>query len=96
MANIQIDLAARRRKQYAEIDSGGAGLVKLNRDPITEFEDLTRFKTHFLLWQQEPIEVELPLLENQDGIIFYKNPDSRLEYVYYVNQTKKTVTLLNL
>ena len=73
-----------RRQQHAEIVSGGADLIKMDKDPTSvPFEEVTRFKTSYDL--PPTTEVTFSLLENPDGIIFYNNQ------FYYANQKTKTV-----
>jgi hypothetical protein len=94
---VRLDLKAQRRRQYAEIDSGGADLVKMDRDPTQlKFVDITRFKTRFTMPDLQQKEVELPLLENPDGIIFYQDTKTQKMHLYYANKTTQTITLINL
>ncbi|MDR3443427.1 MAG: hypothetical protein P4L65_10495 [Legionella sp.] len=76
-----------RRQQHAEIANGGADLVKMDKDPTSvPFEEVTRFITSFNLNPPNPAtEVAFPLLENEDGIIFYNNQ------FYYANKKTETV-----
>ena len=70
------------KKQRAEIDSGGADLVKMDRDPTTlPFEEVTRFTTSYNI-NGVPTAVTFPLLENPDGIIYYQEPRSKLVHLY--------------
>jgi hypothetical protein len=92
---VRLDLEAQHRRQYAEIDSGGADLVKMGCDPTqVTFEEVTRFKTSLTMPDQQQKEVEFPLLENPDGIIYYQDTETGLEHLYYANQRTKTVQLL--
>ena len=93
---VTIETEARRKRQYAEIASGGADLVKMNRDPSQlEFVDVTRFKTSYTIDNQQH-EVVFPLLENRDGIIFYQDATTHLMHLFYANKKTKTVTLIEL
>ena len=83
-----------RQAQYAEIDSGGADLVKMDRDPrLIPFEEVTRFITSYTI-NNQPTQITFPLLENPDGIIYYKDAGTGLEHVFYANQETKTVELI--
>ena len=83
-----------RQAQYAEIDSGGADLVKMDRDPrLIPFEEVTRFITRYTI-DDQPTEITFPLLENPDGIIYYKDERTSLEHLFYANQETQTVELI--
>jgi hypothetical protein len=92
--DVEIPTAPLRKQQYAEIDSGGADLVKMDRDPTTlQFEEVTRFITRYRMYGR-PTAVTFPLLENPDGIIYYREPQLKLVHLYYVNQKTQTIKLL--
>ncbi|MCX7115860.1 MAG: hypothetical protein NTW08_08155 [Gammaproteobacteria bacterium] len=77
-----------RKNQYAEIDSGGADLVKLDRDPTTlPFSEIKSWIDRTAL-PDTPLSI--PLLENKDGLIFYNDG------LYYANQTMQQVIQLNV
>ncbi|MCX7116048.1 MAG: hypothetical protein NTW08_09105 [Gammaproteobacteria bacterium] len=77
-----------RQIQYAEIDSGGADLVKLDRDPTTlPFSEIKSWIDRTTL-PETPLSI--PLLENKDGLIFYDDG------LYYANQALLQVTQLNV
>ena len=87
-------MARKRQVQYAEINIGGADLVKMDRDPmLLPFEDITRFTTSYVFMGQRK-EVTYPLLENPDGILYYKNPTSNQAQFYYANQDTRTVACI--
>jgi hypothetical protein len=93
---VEIDLEARGKKQYAEIDTGGADLVKMDRDPTKlKFIQVTRFITSLTIEENRSEQIIFPLLENPDGIIYYQNSSTKLEHLYYANQKTQTVTELN-
>lgn len=84
-----------RLAQYAEIDCGGADLIKMDRDPVLlPFEDIQRYHYQYFNRYTESTSPEgftLPLLENPDGIIYYKDPNG-FAHLYYADQAKKSVT----
>jgi hypothetical protein len=93
---VTLDLQALRKAQNAEIDSGGADLVKLGRDPMKlPFVEVTRFVTSVTIDNQQK-EVVFPLLENTDGIIFYHDTKTQVMHLYYANKTTQTVALIEL
>jgi hypothetical protein len=91
---VMLDTMAIRERQYAEIDSGGADFVKMDRDPTQlEFAEITHFKTNYTL-NGVATAVTFSLLGNPDGIIYYQDPITKLEHLYYANQKTQTVELL--
>lgn len=83
-----------RKEQDAELLIGGADLVKMDRDPSQlSFEELTQFRKSYMLNGQST-EINFPLLENPDGLIYYKNTSTREDFLYYVNQKTKTIELM--
>lgn len=80
-----------RRAQYEELGSGGADLVKLDKDPMLlvaegKFNEITCFITSYNLNPPNPpTAASFSLLENPDGIIFYNNQ------FYYVNKANESV-----
>ena len=83
-----------RQAQYAEIDTGGADLVKMDQDPKgIQFKEVTRFITSYT-FNNQPTEITFPLLENPDGVIYYKDASTGLEHLFYANQETKTVELI--
>jgi hypothetical protein len=70
-----------RRNQYAEIGSGGADLIKVDITPEwMNFQDILEFSTSYTInGQQTPLFS--PLLENEDGIIYYQDADN-VSYLY--------------
>ncbi|MCX7114871.1 MAG: hypothetical protein NTW08_03020 [Gammaproteobacteria bacterium] len=88
MPYMTAEMGRLQQIQYDEIDSGGADLVKLDRDPTTlPFSEIKSWidRTTF---PETPLSI--PLLENKDGLIFYNDG------LYYANQALLQVTLLNV
>ena len=86
-----------RLAQYEEIESGGPDLVKMAVDPtqLTFDEVLHHTETYRPLGQQ--IQATFPLLENPDGLIYYKEPgDAGAVHFYYANQDTQTVEEVKL
>ncbi|HHI9467085.1 TPA: hypothetical protein ACP9DH_002893 [Legionella anisa] len=88
-----------RQEQYAEIDCGGADLIKLDRDPQEiilkkGFEGLTHYKKRYTLFDNTQQEVTFPLLENPDGIICYQDEQGE-KHFYYANKEKETIVSLD-
>lgn len=86
-----------REQQYAEIDCGGADLIKLDQDPhkiIKEkgFKGLTHYKATFTFYDNT--QVIFPLLENPDGIVCYQDENGE-KYFYYINQVTETIEPLD-
>jgi hypothetical protein len=93
---IEIDLEALRKAQYAEIATGGADLVKLDCNPTqVEFAELTRYITSVTI-ENQPKRVVFPLLENVDGIIFYQDTATQTMHLYYANKATQQVELIKL
>jgi hypothetical protein len=89
MSLIPVRFKAIRNAQYAEIDCGGADIVKLDRNPMDiikneGFEGLIQYKTKVILFDGSLQEVFLPLLENPDGIICFQR---QFFYANFENQT---------
>ena len=62
--DVEIPTASLCKEQYAEINSGGADLVKMDRDPTQlKFGEVTRFTTSYPI-NGRPTAVTFPLLEN--------------------------------
>lgn len=87
-----------RSTQYEEIDSGGPDLVKMAEDPTRlDFDALLHHKeTHHpyegLIPEIPQIHATFPLLENPDGLLYYKEPgDAGNVHLYYANRTTQTV-----
>ena len=80
-----------RQVQYSEIDRGGADLIKMNKDPrFLPFEDIIRFTETYII-NDQPTSITFPLLENINGIIYYKNSSTGREYLYYANRNMRTI-----
>lgn len=86
-----------RQLQFDEMGSGGADLIKLDRDPLVVayecFKGLTEFKQTFTLSDGTVKELTFPLLENVDGIIFYQDANKEVHF-YYVNRETKEINPL--
>ncbi|MBA2653398.1 MAG: hypothetical protein H0U73_14215 [Tatlockia sp.] len=81
-------------EQCRELDSGGADLVKVNFDPLLKTQKeglncLREFKKTYVL-PEGPKELTFFLLENPDGIFYWKDEDD-IEHLYYVNCTKNII-----
>lgn len=84
-----------KEKQYAEIDCGGADLIKLDRNPLElNFEALTHFKRTYTFYDNTQHEVTHSLLENTDGIFCYSDENEN-KHFYYVNQITQTILSLD-
>ena len=68
--------------QNAEMEGGGADLLKMDRDPLSlSFDEINTFIDRSEVDRyKQTIAVSYPLLQNKDGIIFYNN------HFYYVNR----------
>ncbi len=88
MPHMTEEMRKIQQVQYAEIDSGGADLVKLNRDPtLLPFSEIKSWIDRATL-PETPLSI--PLLENKDGLIFYNDG------LYYASQATEQVTLLKV
>lgn len=85
-----------RQAQYAEIEGGGADLVKLDRDPLQlakqNFNQLKEYNTQVEAWEGS-VSVTFPLLENTDGILYYKDSSNNVRF-YYANQDTLAIELI--
>lgn len=84
----------KREQQYKELGSGGADLIKLDKNPelIKDIQTVRELKTTFdSNGEQKP--VTFSLLENPDGIIFYQDEQDKVHF-YYVNQNTKELKCL--
>ncbi len=88
-----------RQKQYAELGSGGADLIKLDVDPLNaaekDFNSILTFKTTYTLPDTTQKEVTFPLLENKDAIIYYQDKEGNVNF-YYANRETKTIKKLSV
>jgi hypothetical protein len=68
--------------QNAEMEGGGADLIKMDQDPLSlSFDEINTFTDRSEVDRyKQIITVSYPLLKNKDGIIFYNNN------FYYVNR----------
>lgn len=83
------------QEQAQALGRGGADLVKLDRDPLLDpdfrFEDVLQFKKTYTMFNKPPQEVCYSLLENPDGIAYYKDEENQVHW-YYVNLDTQTIT----
>ncbi len=70
-----MDSSHKLLEQDAEMNGGGADLVKIDRDPtLLSFDELTQYIDRSEIERNgQVISVTYPLLKNRDGIIFYNN-----------------------
>ncbi len=81
---------------HASLQQGGADLIKLNADPrLLNFEDVLRFRTQYMLYDNKIIRATFPLLENPDGVLYYKDEHEQ-EHWYYANQTTRIIEPIEL
>jgi hypothetical protein len=84
------------KRIHAELQQGGADLVKFDRDPrLLNFEDILRFRTSYTLYNGTIIAVTFPLLENPDGVLYYKD-ELNQEHWFYANQATRTIEPIEL
>lgn len=92
-----LNLTKIRKAQYAEIDSGGADLVKLDFDPLlityTEFKNITEFKTQVNVFGTST-DITFSLLENPDGILYWKDANGEVNFYYANCQTETVIPLV--
>lgn len=82
------------KDQSSELRQGGADLVKLDRDPLAtgfNFNDILYFKIR----TDTTSKVTYPLLQNPDGVLYYKNQDNQVHW-YLANQSTKTIEPIEL
>lgn len=96
MALIPEHFNALRQAQYAEIDCGGADIIKLDRNPMEimkeqGFEGLLHYKTTFNLFDGTQPKITLPLLQNPNGIICYQDEKGK-KHFFYVNKEDQSVS----
>ena len=90
------EMKAQCKAQEEELGKGGADLIKLNKNPLSadfNFNEITEFKQTFTLYDNEQ-EITFPLLENQDGIIYFQDAN-KIVHFYYANLETKDIKLLN-
>ena len=81
---------------HASLQQGGADLIKLDRDPrLLNVEDILRFRTSYTLSDGTIKEVTFPLLENPDGVLYYKDEHNQ-EHWFYANQATRTIEPIEL
>ncbi|MBA3536507.1 MAG: hypothetical protein H0T84_07855 [Tatlockia sp.] len=80
-----------RQEQFEEISFGGADLVRLNFNPLTEndFNRIREFKTQ-IATSQKLENVMFTLLENPDGLLYYQD-DNGVDHFYYANCEKQLI-----
>ena len=83
-----------RQQQYKELGSGGADLIKIDKNPelIKDFQAFREVRTTIPVYGQQ-VPVTFSLLENPDGIIFYQDEQNKVRF-YYVNQNTKALQCL--
>ena len=80
----------------AGLHQGGADLIKLDRDPqVLNFEDILRFRTSYTMFDGTIKEVTFPLLENPDGVLYYKDEHNQ-DHWYRANQATRTIEPIEL
>lgn len=85
------DLVDLCKMQYAEINSGGADLVKISEDPrLIPFARMTQYTTRHTI-KRVSFENTFPLLENPDGLICYQGSDADKPHLFYVNRLNQTI-----
>ena len=86
-----------RQAQNAEIGHGGSDLVKLDFDPMLithdDFNKICAFKTNINVWGTSK-DITFPLLENSDGLLYWKDAQGEVNF-YYANRDTKTVIPLS-
>lgn len=81
---------------HASLQQGGADLIKLDRDPrLLSFEDILRFRRSYTLLDGAVIDMIVPLLENPDGVLYYKDEHNQ-EHWYRANQATSTIEPIEL
>ncbi len=82
-----------RQKQYAELGSGGADLIKLSFDQLEaaedDFDSILTFKTIYNIDDDTQKEVTFPLFENMNAIICVQF-DSKFS-LYYANRETEEI-----
>ncbi len=100
LSKIPHEFALACKQQSAEIDSGGSDLIKLDRDPLLlaekHFKGITEFKITYTLFDNTQHELTFPLLENRDGIIYYRDETTQEVQFYYANRDTKKIKKLNM
>ncbi|WP_233590502.1 hypothetical protein [Legionella qingyii] len=88
--------AATCEQQSAEMGTGGADLIKLDRDPLLvageDFQGIIEFKTKNF---RNKHKITFPLLENPDGIIYYQDDKNEVHF-YYANRKTREVRKLHV
>ncbi|MDA9271855.1 hypothetical protein N9Q05_00510 [bacterium] len=88
--------------QLDELGTGGADIIKVDRDPQDlqfKFEDLLHYKTSYNVDYANgafiTAEVTIPLLENPDGLVYYKSPEGTV-HLYRACVATKTIEPIDL
>jgi hypothetical protein len=99
MGFFSVETEEIRRAQEEEMAFGGNDLVKLDRNPLEiarqDFKKLITVRKIFTTYGGSKEELSFPLLENPDGIIYYKDPQDQ-EHFYYANQLTKEIVELHV
>ncbi len=81
-----------RKTQEKEMGKGGNDLIKLDRDPLTmageDFKGITKFEITYTLFDRTRRTLTFPLMENEDGMIYYQDTKNIIHF-YYANQKTK-------
>lgn len=89
LITVSEDIRAIIFNQYAALAEGGADLIKLNFNPghilSTELLQCTIDCETFAA----NMKLTIPLLENKDGVIYYKAANTR--YLYYINRELRII-----
>lgn len=99
MPFIPEELRSLCKTQNATMNDGGHDLVKLDRDPLLvaaqDFKGITEFKTTYKLSDGTNQEIRYHLLQNYDGIIYYKDDKQKVHF-YYVNRDAQKIKKLHI
>lgn len=80
-----------RQRQYKELGTGGADLIRIDKKPEL-IKDVRAFNTTYSIYGEQ-VSVTFSLLENPDGIIFYLDEEDKVHF-YYVNQDTEALICL--
>jgi hypothetical protein len=95
-----LKLQTLHKNQTAEMDCGGADIIKLDQNPEIirneqGFAGLTKYTTTYTLLDGTQPEFTFPLLENPDGIICYQDENEKMHF-YYANKETEKLQLLDI
>ncbi|MBA2656440.1 MAG: hypothetical protein H0U70_05580 [Tatlockia sp.] len=81
--------------QWAQLNCGGADLVKLDFDPglVTKdnFNRILEYKTQYKKNRNLSYEFSFSLLQNPDGLLYYQDA-FKIVHLYYANRIEKSIT----